>query len=136
MPIILEQGLERSSQGILLITDIDTGKTIFEGHLRQCIHCQYTWTYRPGSGIRRGFCKRCNSFTCGASTCDTCYHKEKRIEDMEALFRMNRAAIEALVRQIELKERIGNAMKARVQDILRKQEKIEARDRANALSWK
>jgi hypothetical protein len=105
---LLKNGLQQSSQGILLITDIESGKTLFEGYLRQCIHCQNTWTYTPGSGIQRGFCKRCNGHLCGRSQCDTCYHKEKQIEDIEAIYRRNRAAIEAGVRQRILWEAIGS----------------------------
>ncbi len=105
--VLLRHGRERDSQGIIIVTCLDTGKTLYEGYVRQCIHCQYTWEYKPGSGIERGFCTNCDGHTCGRVACDSCYHKEKRIEDMEALERMNRAAIEAAVRQQELRELIA-----------------------------
>ncbi len=124
--VILKHGLERHSQGTLLITDLHSGEKLFEGYVRQCVHCQNTWTYRPGSGIRRAMCDRCNGHTCGRPSCDTCYHKERRIEDLEALGRMNRAAIEALVRHIELQERIDDAVKDRVQKIMRARDRTEA----------
>jgi len=92
--------------GIVLITDIESGKTLFEGEVKQCIHCQYTWRYKPGSGALRGICWRCNGPLCGRKQCSVCYHKEKRIEDMEAVVRRNRAAVEAAVRRQELRERI------------------------------
>src|SRR5262249_2008331 len=40
-----------------------------EGEGRQCVHCQFMWEYRPGSGIRRGFCLRCNGWLCGREVC-------------------------------------------------------------------
>ena len=102
-----------------------TGKTIFEGYLRQCTHCQYTWTYKPGSGVLRGFCNRCNGWTCGRFQCQTCYHKEKRIEDRETTGKIladgtwhrieKRAAqvIEAALRRQELRETIYQQFRQR-----------------------
>jgi hypothetical protein len=40
-----------------------------EGEQRQCVHCQYCWTYRPGSGHRRGYCLRCDGWLCGRPEC-------------------------------------------------------------------
>ncbi len=108
---LLKHGLEKDSQGSILITDILTGITLFEGYVRQCIHCQHTWIYKPGSGIRRGFCENCHGFTCGHPACDTCYHKEKQVEDIEAIDRGNRAAIEAMGRRSALREALGNELK-------------------------
>jgi hypothetical protein len=43
------------------------------GETRQCVHCQYTWVYQPGSGNRRGFCTKCNGLLCGSKKCfDSC----------------------------------------------------------------
>ena len=97
--------------GIVLITDIDTGKTLWEGEVRQCKHCQYTWKYKPGSGNLRGFCWKCNGHTCGRKQCESCYHKEKRVEDLEAIERRNRASIEAAVRQQDLREHMFSDIK-------------------------
>lgn len=44
------------------------GKRI-DGETRQCVHCQYTWQYRPGSGARRGFCLHCYGLICGRAEC-------------------------------------------------------------------
>lgn len=44
------------------------GHTI-EGEQRQCCHCQYVWTYRPGSGTRRGYCLSHDGFLCGRPEC-------------------------------------------------------------------
>lgn len=40
-----------------------------EGETRRCEHCQYTWTYEPGSGIRRGLCLGCRGLLCGRPEC-------------------------------------------------------------------
>lgn len=40
-----------------------------EGECRQCIHCQFTWEYQPGSGVRRGYCLRCGGFLCARPEC-------------------------------------------------------------------
>lgn len=40
-----------------------------EGETHACCHCQYTWEYKPGSGIRRGWCLNCNTFMCGRGEC-------------------------------------------------------------------
>ena len=40
-----------------------------EGETRQCCHCQYTWQYRPGSGITRGWCMKCAGLICGRPEC-------------------------------------------------------------------
>lgn len=40
--------------------------------LLQCVHCQFVWRVRPGSGRRRGFCTRCQGVTCGKPACMEC----------------------------------------------------------------
>ncbi len=40
-----------------------------EGETRVCSHCQYTWEYRPGSGITRGLCLLCRGLLCGRPEC-------------------------------------------------------------------
>jgi len=40
-----------------------------EGESRQCVHCQYTWEYHPGSGIQRGYCLKCDGFMCARPEC-------------------------------------------------------------------
>src|ERR1700686_977735 len=46
------------------------GKKI-EGECRQCVHCQFTWEFKPGSGIRGGYCLRCGGFLCARQECMT-----------------------------------------------------------------
>lgn len=41
-----------------------------EGEQRQCVHCQFCWTYRPGSGITRGYCLRHDGWLCGRPECE------------------------------------------------------------------
>lgn len=102
--------VDRRPAGFITVTGLD-GKTLFEGGLRQCIHCQFTWTHKPGSGIVRGFCLLCGGHVCGKPQCDTCYHKEKQIEDTEAIARGNRASINAAVRRQALREQIAGYLK-------------------------
>lgn len=41
-----------------------------EGEQHQCVHCQFLWTYQPGSGTRRGYCLRCDGWLCGRPECE------------------------------------------------------------------
>jgi hypothetical protein len=41
-----------------------------EGETRRCEHCQYTWTYVPGSGAHRGWCLKGNHLLCGRPECE------------------------------------------------------------------
>jgi len=41
-----------------------------EGETRQCVHCQYTWEYVPGSGTRRGWCLKHGGFICARPECE------------------------------------------------------------------
>lgn len=104
--MVLLQHVSRRPHGFHTLVDRDDGKRLWEGEVKQCIHCQYTWPHVPGSGRLFGFCMKCNGLTCGKDKCDTCYHNEKQIEDIEALARRNRASIEAAVRQQALREQI------------------------------
>lgn len=94
------------SHGLMVLSDIHTGKTLFESDVHQCCHCQLTWQYKPGSGIRRGFCTRCGGVTCGKTACDTCYPHEQQLEDLEAIGNQAKKVIEARVRQLALRERL------------------------------
>lgn len=47
-----------------------------EEETRQCVHCQAHWVYRPGSGIRRGYCLKHDGWLCGQ---DACIEEQKRI---------------------------------------------------------
>ena len=97
---LLHYGTRDQSAGDILVLDRVDGKVLFEGTLRQCIHCQFTWTYKPGSGVIRGFCKQCNGHLCGKRAClEFCYNKEQQVEDMEAIAARNRKTIEAAVRR-------------------------------------
>ncbi len=102
MPTLLKN-VSRNPVGIVLITDMH-GKTIWEGEVRQCMHCQYTWKYEPGSGNLRGFCYNCGGHICGRKQCATCYHKEQRIEDMEVIAWGTKAQFEAIRRMQALRE--------------------------------
>jgi hypothetical protein len=40
-----------------------------EEEFRQCCHCQAVWVYRPGSGLRRGYCFKHDGWLCGQQAC-------------------------------------------------------------------
>jgi hypothetical protein len=46
------------------------GEQTWSGECRQCCHCQFTWEYRPGSGITRGYCLRHDGWLCGRPECE------------------------------------------------------------------
>lgn len=48
---------------------------VISGEGRQCIHCQFTWEYQPGSGIERGWCLRCGGFLCARPECQLLQRK-------------------------------------------------------------
>ena len=50
-----------------------------EGECRQCVHCQFTWEYQPGSGIERGYCLACGGFLCARPQC--ILDNQKRVDD-------------------------------------------------------
>lgn len=51
------------------VTADENGHRI-EGEQRQCVHCQFCWTYRPGSGTRRGYCLTHDGWLCGRPECE------------------------------------------------------------------
>jgi hypothetical protein len=69
--------------GTLTSTPIDSDR-VTEQETVSCRHCGRVWLWRPGSGIKRGWCMRCNGFTCGNDACDTCLPMMQMIENMEA----------------------------------------------------
>ena len=50
------------SSGYEIVTTNDSDKLEYEGETHQCCHCGKHWQIKPGSGITRGFCIKCNSF--------------------------------------------------------------------------
>ncbi len=101
------QRTDRRSERIGVLTVLDPDKsTIFEGNLRQCCHCSMVWIYKPGSGINRGFCSKCEDHICGKDVCFICYPAEQRDEDMERAARqlMTPGEWDARLRQEEFRE--------------------------------
>lgn len=75
--------LDRAS-GYIITADKNGNKLELE--TRQCKHCQFTWVYQPGSGIRRGYCMRCNGIVCMEEDCVknyTCVTLRNWIEGLE-----------------------------------------------------
>jgi len=68
--------------GHVIITSAD-GSSIEQDTI-QCVHCQRHWQVIPGSGRKRGFCRKCMGPTCGSVACDeSCYPFEKRLDHVE-----------------------------------------------------
>ena len=74
---------QNKPSGYFSTSDPLTGKKI-EGETRICAHCSFTWIYRPGSGIKRGWCTRCNGLLCGQDKCmKFCINSEQRLRGYE-----------------------------------------------------
>ena len=95
--IFLQHSLPgRLAKGTITYTDRFEGTKLFEGDLRQCVHCQMIWTYKPGSGKLRGFCGKCNGHLCGKKYCmENCYPAEQWLDDVEDLVFRRKRKIEA-----------------------------------------
>lgn len=74
----------KQERGQIILTDSFNAWPDAYAATRQCAHCQMHWQHRPGSGIQRGFCLRCNAVTCGKRQCETrCEPWERGLERME-----------------------------------------------------
>lgn len=51
--------------------------------LVQCCHCQQTFPFVRGSGVKRGWCSRCAGITCGRIECDDCVPWQEMLWQME-----------------------------------------------------
>jgi len=80
----------RRPDGQISITRPD-GPTI-ERDTFMCGHCQYICVVRVGSGVVRGYCRMCNSPTCGKTRCSQgCTPFEARLEAWEGRRRFHKA---------------------------------------------
>jgi hypothetical protein len=56
----------------------------------QCCHCGGHWIVQPGSGIERGWCRKCMAPLCGKKPCMArCAPWEKQCEEIEAKAKLN-----------------------------------------------
>lgn len=69
--------------GIIVSTPYEGG-VVVQSDTISCCHCGCVYQWKPGSGKRRGFCLRCNGFTCGTPRCDACIPVEQLLENIEA----------------------------------------------------
>lgn len=52
-----------------------------ERETRQCVHCQKTWIYQPGSKRKYGFCLKCYGIICAECAMKECNGPfEKQLE--------------------------------------------------------
>lgn len=68
---------ERKASGVILVDSKEVATT------KQCCHCQKHFVSVKGSGMIRGFCRRCMAITCGAPICDKCVPFEQKLEEYE-----------------------------------------------------
>jgi hypothetical protein len=75
----------RHALGYFVVTDNETDRVLDEGETLMCMHCQFHWKVKPGSGITRGWCWKCGGPTCGKQACEgACLHWEKALELFES----------------------------------------------------
>ncbi len=83
-PVILERTAPRRVKSSFEIVGPTLPGQESGGDMLQCVHGGEHWVIKPGSGIKRGFCLKCNGPTCGKKACETrCLPMEKAMEDME-----------------------------------------------------
>ena len=63
--------------------DPGSDKPVLEVGTLSCAHCGGQWIPRPGSGIVRGFCQRCNGYICGPG-CEACVPLDQYLSNLEA----------------------------------------------------
>lgn len=98
--VMLQFSGGRHTSGYVVSDDYEGHRE--EGETYSCCHCQKICIIKPGSGIRRGWCFRCNKPLCGKQQClDRCEPWEAKIEAMEARGRL----FAALDRERELTRR-------------------------------
>lgn len=68
--------------GTIIVAGPNFEGPVLEAGTVQCVHCGRHWIRRPGSGIIRGWCMRCNGPICGPQ-CEECVPQEQQIENIE-----------------------------------------------------
>lgn len=79
-----------------------------EGEQRQCVHCQFLWDYRPGSGETRGYCLRCGGFLCGRHQCMV--DQQRYIEMMRIHYNQTRTCVPFEEWNNRIRERVGHKL--------------------------
>ncbi len=88
---MLLRHLDRRHNGEWRSLDEARARVLAEGQTLQCGHCPRMWELRPGSGIERGFCLKCNQPTCNQPGCTPpgeCRPWEAQMEAMERRARL------------------------------------------------
>lgn len=79
-----------------------------EGECRQCVHCQHTWEYSPGSGTQRGYCLRCGGFICARPEC--LLQQKQLVELMQLRYNQTRTCVPFEEWNDRLKEKFAHKM--------------------------
>jgi len=88
---MLLRRLDRRYNGEWRSLDDARARVLAEGQTLLCAHCGLMWEVRPGSGVERGFCLKCNQPTCNLPGCTPpfeCRPWEARMEIMEQRARL------------------------------------------------
>lgn len=89
MPYYLEHVASHPAAHGIITVD---GRIVEETDQASCVHCQFNWVVKPGSGTKRGWCWRCGGPTCGKQKCETrCDPWERWVERVEARSRLQEA---------------------------------------------
>ena len=69
--------------GEVTISDPGSDRPVLTVATLQCCHCGKHWIPRPGSGVERGYCYRCNGYVCGRDCNRDCVPVEQYLENLE-----------------------------------------------------
>jgi Zn-finger nucleic acid-binding protein len=71
----------RNPHGYMMSQDADGNIT--ESDTRSCPHCSAHFTMVKGSGVKRGWCPRCDAVCCGREECMICIPIEAKLDFVE-----------------------------------------------------
>lgn len=91
--------LNKTEHGLVTLLDPGSDRPLLEVKTLQCVHCGGHWIPRPGSGMVRGFCTRCNGPICGPG-CAECVPEEQMLENIEKRRALNFRPIVASVPRV------------------------------------
>jgi hypothetical protein len=81
----MSHGLRDGRRAGVLISSAKDRDRVRDCDLVQCVHCQFTTVWTPGSGRYWGWCTKCSGFYCGwKPECrDQCVPALQMIENLE-----------------------------------------------------
>tara|TARA_R100000808_G_scaffold930_2_gene4456 strand:+ start:1146 stop:1442 length:297 start_codon:yes stop_codon:yes gene_type:complete len=70
-----------NASGHVMVSGSFSGLGQLDGDTLQCCHCNAH--FEVVEGREYGYCRKCNSPTCGSHRCDDCYPFEKKLDDID-----------------------------------------------------